>query len=398
MKQIKIIINTDQIYLHGGIEKVMATKVNWWASQPGTVVYIVTTEQQNRPPCYTLDPSIQLIDLGVNYNRAKSYFSLENVKKAITHYLRQKKLFKELKADFIISPNINFDHYWLPFIKGKSKVIKERHGSQYFEDQSRLKASPLTQIKLKFSGFIDAQYDRIVVLNPDEKNYVKSYNATVIPNPVEPTPLKAEVSHKVVMAAGRISPVKGFDQLIEIWSVVAKDFPDWMLHFYGQDYLGTQAKLEKNIKSRGLEKSVHFMGSVPDIHLPMSRAGIYAMTSETECFPMVLLEALSVGLPVISWDAPTGPKHILAHESDSFMVPYKNSAIFAEKLKELMGSENLRKQMGATAKLNVERYEISNVMAQWKALFDELQPSHSPSGTPHPTSPDSYRDTHHPSP
>lgn len=396
----KIIINTDKVYLHGGIEKVMATKVNWWASQPGTEVYIVTTEQQNEPPCYTLDPRIQLLDLGVNYNRSKSYFSLENIKKAITHYRRQKKLFKELKPDFIISPNINFDHYWLPMIKGKSKVIKERHGSRYFEDQSRRTASPLTQIKLKFSGFIDAQYDRIVVLNPEEKTYVKSDNATVIPNPVEPTPLNAEVAHKVVMAAGRISPVKGFDHLIEIWSLVVRDFPEWQLHIYGQDYLGTQTELQKQIGSLGLEKSVHFMGSVPDIHLPMTRAGIYAMTSETECFPMVLLEALSVGLPVISWDAPTGPKHILTHESDSFIVPYKNSSNFAEKLKDLMDSENLRKQMGATAKLNVGRFEISKVMAQWKALFDELQPSQSPSGTPYPTSHTRHPspNTHHPSP
>lgn len=385
MKQLRIIINTDQIYLHGGIEKVMATKVNWWVSQPGTEVFIVTTEQQNRPPCYRLDPRIQLIDLGVNYNRSKSYFSLENVKKAITHYRRQKKLFKELKPDFIISPNINFDHYWLPLIKGKSKVIKERHSSRYLEDQSRHTASALTQIKLMFSGYIDARYDRIVVLNPDEKIYVKSGNATVIPNPVEPTPLHAEVSHKVVMAAGRVSPVKGFDHLIKIWSLVAKDFPDWQLHFYGQDYLGTQAKLEKQISSLGLEKSVHFMGSVPDVHLPMTRAGIYAMTSETECFPMVLLEALSVGLPVISWDAPTGPKHILTHESDSFIVPYKNSAIFAEKLKELMGSENLRKQMGETAKLNVGRFEISKVMAQWESLFEELRSSHSTSAPPKPS-------------
>ena len=377
----KIIMNTDQVYLHGGIEKVMATKVNWWANQPGTEVYIVTTEQQNRPPCYPLNSRVQLIDLGVNYNRSKSYLSRENFIKAIAHYRKQKKLFSQLKPDFIISPNINFDHYWLPFIKGKSKVIKERHSSRYFEDESCRTGSLLNRIKLKFSDLIDSQYDRIVVLNPDEKSYVSSDNVTVIPNLVEATPLKAEVSHNIVMAAGRISPVKGFDHLIEIWSLIVSNFPDWQLHIYGQDYVGTQTELEKQIKSLGLEKCVHFMGSVPDIHLPMTRAGIYAMTSETECFPMVLLESLSVGLPVISWDAPTGPKHILTHESDSFIVPYKNSAIFAEKLKELMASENLRKQMGDQAKINAARFEISKVMAQWKALLDALCSSPSSSRT-----------------
>lgn len=368
----KIIINTDQIYLHGGIEKVMASKVNWWASQPGTEVYIVTTEQQKRPPCYPLDSRVQLIDLGVNYNRSRSYLSRENVIKAIAHYRKQKNLFSQLKPDFIISPNINFDHYWLPFIKGKSKVIKERHSSRYFEMEMRNSPSLLTRLKLKFSDFIDAQYDRIVVLNPDEKRFVSSDNATVIPNPVEAAHLQTDVSQKVVIAAGRISPVKGFEHLIQIWSLTASHFPDWQLHIYGQDYLGTKKKLEDQISTLGLQQSVVFKGSVDNILIPMSGAGIYAMTSETECFPMVLLEALSVGLPVVSYDSPTGPRHILTHQSDSFLVPYKNSAIFAERLMQMMSDKNLRNQMGAHAKINAERFEISKVMAQWKELFNQL--------------------------
>ena len=76
----KIIFNTDQVYMYGGIEKVMATKVNYLASMPNMEVYIVTTEQGNRPSCYPLDTKIKLIDLGVNYNRTKSYFSIENMR------------------------------------------------------------------------------------------------------------------------------------------------------------------------------------------------------------------------------------------------------------------------------------------------------------------------------
>lgn len=369
----KIVINTDQIYLHGGIEKVMATKVNWWANQPDTAVFIVTTEQQGNPACYNLDPRIRIIDLTVNYNRQRSYFTLGNVIKGIGHFRRQRKLFKKLKPDFIISPNINFDHYWLPFIKGGAKVIKERHGSRYLETEVRNSGSFVNSVKLKVRDFFDAKYDRIVVLNPDEQRFVKMPNAVVIPNPIEPSSLAADVSQKIVIAAGRISPVKGFDELITIWAIIAKEYSEWQLHIYGQDYLGTQEQLAVQIRRLGLEKSVRFMGSVPDVLLPMSKAGIYAMTSETECFPMVLLEALSVGLPVVSYDAPTGPKHILTHAADSFVVPYKNSAIFAEQLSKLMADENLRMQMAICAKKNAERFEISKIMEQWKMLFDELK-------------------------
>ena len=90
---------------------------------------------------------------------------------------------------------------------------------------------------------------------------------------------------------------------------------------------------------------------------------------------MVLLEALSVGLPVISYDAPTGPKHILTPGSDSCLIPYKNSAIFVKQLKQLMGDKDLRIRMGVNAKANSHRFETAEVMKQWRSLFLALQQS-----------------------
>lgn len=368
----KILINTDQIYLHGGIEKVMATKVNYWADLPGVTVFIVTTEQNEQPPCYPINPKVKLIDLGINYNRSRSYFSKSNLVKAVQHYFRQKKMFKELQPDVVLSPNFNFDHYWLPFIKQKAKLIKERHGSRYLEPVRRQNASLPQKIKFRVDDWIDSQYDHIVVLNDDEKNYVRPGNGVVIPNPIALSELRADVSKKQVIAAGRISPVKGFDHLIKAWAMVQPAFTDWQLHIYGQDYLDTQSKLQEQIDSLGLHRSILFKANVDDLPNTMTDYSIYAMTSETECFPMVLLEALSVGLPVISYDAPTGPKHIITHDSDSVLIPYNNSAIFAEQLKKLMSDKNLRKQMGARAKINTQRFEISKVMDQWKKLFEQL--------------------------
>ena len=105
----------------------------------------------------------------------------------------------------------------------------------------------------------------------------------------------------------------------------------------------------------------------------MKNYSIYAMTSETECFPMVLLEALSVGIPVISYDTPTGPKHILRNIEDSFLIPYKNLDIFTEKLKQLMRNENLRMQMSEKGVMNVRRFSIGKIMQQWINLFHSLK-------------------------
>ncbi len=351
----------------------MATKANYFASQNGVEVYIVTTEQGQNAGCYPLDEKIKLIDLGVDYNRSKSYFSGENLRKAFLHFKKQRKLFKELQPDVIISPNYNFDHYWLPFIFSRAKVIKERHSSRFFEAKQRNKTSLKTKLLFWFNDYIDGLYDRIIVLNEDEKTYVNSGNAFVIPNPVEHTNLYADLSKKQVLAAGRISPVKAFDQLIEAWALIQLDFPDWQLHIYGQDYLGTQEKLEQLVAKHDLHSVLKFKGSVNNLLETMTDYSIYAMTSDTECFPMVLLEALSVGMPVVSYDSPNGPRNILIDGEDSFLTPSKNIPIFAEKLKILMENANLRCEMGGKGMKNVERFSLEKVMQQWKDLFQSLR-------------------------
>lgn len=366
----KIVFNTDQIYLHGGIEKVMAIKANYWANIPGCQVYIVTTEQKKLPPCYQLNPQIKMIDLGVNYNRSISYFSWINLKKAVLHFKRQNALFNQLQPDVIISPNFNFDHYWLPFIKGKAKLIKERHSSRYGEEELRKNASFLQKLRFKINDGIDRRYTHIVVLNETEKQYVKSSNAVVIPNPTEPNSFTADLAAPRILAAGRISPVKGFDHLIQAWKLIHEEFPEWEVHIYGQDYLDTQKKLQASIDSNHLGKTVQFKGSVENLPETMTNYSLYAMTSQTECFPMVLLEAKSVGLPIVSYDCPNGPRHIIQHEKDGILVDNQNVKAFAQSLKRLMKDEALRWEMGKNAKLNSAEFSVERIMKQWSHLLD----------------------------
>ena len=366
----KIVFNTDQIHLHGGIEKVMATKANYFVALPNVEVYVVTTEQKSLPPRYALNSRIKLLDLGVDYDRTKSYFSIQNLKKAKLHYKKQKAFFESLKPDVIISPNFNFDHYWLPFIKGNAKLIKERHSSRYQEEEQRQSASFLKRLKYKLSDWVERRYNHIVVLNGDEAQYVKTGNAAVIPNPIELSTLSADIHAKKVVAAGRISPVKNFGDLIKAWSFVKAEFPDWQLDIYGEDYLGTQAILESQIRENGLEDVINFKGSSEHMLEDMSKYSIYAMTSATECFPMVLLEALSVGLPVVSYDCPNGPRNIVTHGNDGLISPHHDVELLAENLQRLMGEEELRQAMGSAAKKNVLRFETLKVMQKWQKLLN----------------------------
>lgn len=365
----KILITTDQIYLHGGIEKVMSTKVNYWANQPSVEVWILTTEQNDLPPRYTLDNRVKCIDLGINYNRKKSYLSIENIVKAFQHFIKQKKAIKNLKPTTIISPNYSFDHFWLPFIKGDAVLIKERHSSGYQAFKQQIKLSFLTRIKSRFNSWIATKYDYIVVLNEDEKQYISSNNVVVIPNPIDLSELVANNEAKQVVAAGRLSPIKGFNKLIDAWALIHAAKPDWHLHIYGEDYLETKQHLQHQIDILGLKDSVELKGSVPNIPMVMSNYSIYAMTSESECFPMVLLEALSVGLPIVSFDCPNGPRNIIINGEDGILVSLDNIRELALTMLSLMDNLPMRISMSMNAKQNIKRFSTATVMQQWNVLL-----------------------------
>ncbi|HJS00829.1 MAG TPA: glycosyltransferase family 4 protein [Flavobacterium sp.] len=361
-----IVFSTDQIYLHGGIEKVMAEKANYFADVCGYEVVILTCEQRSNLPCYTLSSKIQFIDLGVNYQRDKSYFSISNLLKLPQHLFKLRKVLNKLQANAVIVSNFGFDYYAIPFFNKSSKKIKEFHSSRYFEVQVRERNNSfLKKIYFKFNDWIESKYNHLVVLNQDEASFYKSTNVIVIPNPISIPNEVASLEKKQVIAAGRIAPVKGFDQLIEAWKIVYEKEPEWQLHFYGDDYIGTQKKLEELLKKNNLEKSIQFKGSSSDMVTTFSDYSLYAMSSVTECFPMVLLESLSVGLPIVSFNCPTGPRNILTDEVDGLLAINQNVEDLAEKILFLIENPIERKEFGQQAKKKSLKFSTAAVMKEW---------------------------------
>jgi glycosyltransferase involved in cell wall biosynthesis len=369
----KIVYNTDQIYKHGGIEKVMATKVNYFVNEPNYEVFIITTEQKNHSPCYPLDKRVKLVDLKVNYDRIQSYFSFKNIKKAFVHFIRQRRIYNIMQPDVIISPNYNFDHFWLPFIKPKkTKLWKEIHSSRFQEPLQRKQNGFFNWFHWKIQDWIETKYDKVIVLNIDEVNYRPHNNVVVLSNPVEPFAGSANLDNKKVMAAGRIAPVKGFDQLIQAWALVHKQYPDWELHIYGDTYGDTKEKLQNQINSMFLQDVIYIMPSVENLTQTMLNYSIFALTSETECFPMVLLEALSVGLPIVSYDCPNGPRNIIIEKKDGILVKKRSPETFSKAIITLIQNENLRKKMGTLAKENSKRFHTQKIMNEWKQVLDTI--------------------------
>ena len=97
-----------------------------------------------------------------------------------------------------------------------------------------------------------------------------------------------------------------------------------------------------------------------------------AMTSRTEGFGMVLVEAMALGLPCIAYDCPCGPREIIQNNENGLLVENGNIDLFVQKMELLIEDENLRLQMGKNAQESIGKYDIDSIMQQWKSLFESL--------------------------
>lgn len=365
----KVVYYTDQVYLHGGIEKVLAQKLNYFANLSEYEVHLITTEQKGEQFCYPISDKVIHHDLEINYVREKSYFNPINFKKAPRHIRKLKSKLKEIQPTVLIVCNLAFDFYFIPFISKNIKTIKEFHASRYYYNQRLSKVSVFKKLLFRINDYIEKKYTFIVLLNEDEKKYYKSDNLVVIPNAISSVSVKKPIEReKIIIAAGRMAQVKQFDHLIKAWSLIENDFPDWKVQIYGDGDEVLSKKLNVMISELSLS-NIRLMGATNNLGEKMRKASIYALTSLTECFPMVLLEALSCGLPIISYDCPHGPKNIIKNNQDGILVEHNNIESFSNELSKIIRNEKLRTQMGITAINNVKRYSEDKVMEKWIQLF-----------------------------
>ena len=138
----------------------------------------------------------------------------------------------------------------------------------------------------------------------------------------------------------------------------------------GEGY--TDVRILKKVKEHGLEEQFELCPFTKEIQKHYLSASIYVMTSAFEGLPLVLVEAESMGLPLVSYTCPCGPRDIIRDGQDGFLVEPGDKETFAARLRQLIEDEELRRRMGQAAKVNSQRFSLDNVMKQWVDLFAEL--------------------------
>ena len=218
--------------------------------------------------------------------------------------------------------------------------------------------------------------DAIVVLTEtDMEGYGALMDGSVpmykIPNTVRPLPgAKADLAAKTVYAAGRLRDQKGFDLLIPAWAQVAPEHPDWRLRLRGKGH--HQKLIEGLIEQHGVARSVSLEGAAENIGEDMAAAAIFVLSSRFEGFPLILLEAMSKGMSVVSFDCPTGPSDIVDDHQNGILVPAEDVDGLARGIEEMISDEELRRRTAAAAVETAQQYTMEAVGPQWTELFGEL--------------------------
>jgi glycosyltransferase involved in cell wall biosynthesis len=281
-------------------------------------------------------------------------------------------LIHDFKPDAIFVLSLGFVRYAMPFIAGKFSIYNEYHTSYYgfylgYRQQSWL-GKIKSRLTYKLIDFIESRYTKIIFLNDAEFNHYKRKNSVIIPNFFDEIKQPPQLPKKnQAISLGRLCYQKGYDLLIDAWEIVANENTGWTMEIYGNGE--DHDALQKQISAKNLQHGVHLNPATDAVNEKLSESGFYVMSSRFETFPMVLLEAMSNGLPVVSFDCPTGPASMLTPNEDGFLVKDGGIQALAQKIIEMIREAELRHEMGQKALENVKRFNPKAVMKQWDDLI-----------------------------
>ncbi len=367
------------LYIPGGMERVLTIKANYFAEVLGYDITIILTDGGSKSPYYELSPKIQIIQLGIDF---EELWTLPLIKKALV-YLKKQREYKtkltqclmSLKPDITVSMlrrEINFINK-IP--DGSIKIGEIHINRDNFRD---LEGRDTNWIKKYISDIWMKQLVKnlnklklfICLTHEDKAKWNELTNVRVMPNPLAFNSDKlSDCSSKKVIAVGRYVPQKGFDLLIKAWCIVSKEHPDWELHIYGD---GDHTSYTDLVKKYKVENTCTLEGPDSRIKDRYSESSIFVLSSRFEGFGMVIVEAMTCGVPAVSFACPCGPRDIIKDGEDGLLVENGNIEELASKIIYLIEHEEERKKMGNKACQNIERFKMENLGIQWKDIFDKL--------------------------
>ncbi|MFH8789740.1 glycosyltransferase family 4 protein [Streptomyces roseoverticillatus] len=203
---------------------------------------------------------------------------------------------------------------------------------------------------------------------PEARTHIAALPNGVSAAAVEPS----EGSAKLVVAAGRLIPVKRYGLLVDAFAEVVAERPDWRLRIYGRG--PERTALRERIDALGLGENIALMGPHSPIETEWAKGSIAAVTSDFESFGMTIVEAMHCGVPVVATDCPQGPREIIEDGVDGLLVRPGDAGAIAEGLLKLIDDEELRRSMGRAARASAQRYAPAQIAERFEQIVREVRP------------------------
>jgi len=350
--ELKILFIVNNVQGKGGVERVLKDLANSLSFNYDYKIKIYSILSDGYiEDLYTYDKKIEIIHL--------------NKKKVIDQslFFTLKKELMKNDHDYIVSCStvITALAFLANIFNGnKSKIISWEH-SQFNNISTSKKFLRHMIYPFIYRVISQTQYDSQYYLK-------KLCKAQAIPNPLgieinETSHLK----NKKCIAIGRLEKEKGFDTLIKIVRNNKEKFDGWEINIFGEGSL--KESLNALIQESELEKIVSIHDFKNNISDEIVDSSILISTSITESFSMVLVEAMACGVPVISFDCPSGPREIIDDNKNGFLIKNFNEVNYMDKLQILMDSESLRKEFGENGKSKALNFDIKKITSMWKEVL-----------------------------
>ncbi len=367
-----------------GTERVMSDKMNYLALCNNDIS-MVTYEQGKHPIAFNLHPSIRVFDLDTRFFALKNY----NILLRIVAFFRMRKRFHirlqhvvdEIHPDIIIVTTYSLKEIDLILkIQTNAKRVLESHTTCSSIKKS-IKMGDNLILKL-YGSQIDKHFlckikdfDKLIALTKgDAKEWTKySKNVVVIPNPLTFYPeslIQGEHVYRRIICVGRLSVEKGYDLLIPAFQLIAKECLDWRIDIFG---IGPEFdNLTLMIRSLSLEHRIFINKPSQNIYEEYQKSDFLVFCSRYEGFGLVLNEAMSCGLPCVSFKCNYGPEEIITDGVNGLLVEKENVEGLASAMLWMIKHPEDRKKMGIQARESSKNFKKEIIIPMSINLFNSF--------------------------
>lgn len=352
----KIVFISTGITNSGGVSKVTALKANYFAEVLNHEVHIVSTNDNSILPFYTFSKSVHF-----HFISSKSNFL-----QLLSFQTKLKQLIKSINPDLVIVNDNGIKSMLVPNILPKSiKSFYEIHGDvEYFLELKAYKIK-LGWLKKYLIRQLN-KFDKVIALQSAQRlDFIPIEKWKVIPNPIViENKNKGILKQNKAIAVGRISPIKGYERLLQIWSKVVDKYPNYVLEIYGDNE--SDYSIDAEVEKLDLAKNVKVFNAVSNINEKYQEAQFLVHSSFSESFSMVILEAMSFGLPIVCF-----PLKSDLIKSDYCLIS-ENKEEYLKNILRLIEDENLKSKLEINAIKESKKYDLESIKLQWKLLFEEI--------------------------